>query len=378
MEQNYKKNNKFLYLCSKIMIEYKNKLSDHSFETLFGRLVNGAFLEKEEWRLLLTLQDENQLEYLRKEAVRITEERFGKGIFIRGLIEISSYCKNNCYYCGLRCSNKYAERYRLSEEVILSCCKVGKDLGFSTFVLQGGEDPVQNDHWLAGVVRAIKTEYPDCAVTLSVGERTEAAYGLFKAAGADRYLLRHETANDQHYACLHPSQMSLPHRKSCLRVLKKLGFQTGAGMMIGSPEQSVDCLVEDLIFLDDLQPEMIGMGPFIPAAHTPFADCKPGSVDQTVRMITLARLRFPDALIPATTALATLDKHGRERAILAGANVIMPNLSPHDTRKSYSIYDHKACTGGESAEALSLIEQQLARIGYHIAYGRGDYKKRRK
>lgn len=378
MEQNYKKNNKFLYLCSKIMIEDKNKLSDHCFGTLYDRLVKGAFLKHEEWRSLLTLQDEDKLEFLRKEAVRITEERFGKGIFIRGLIEISSYCRNNCYYCGLRCSNKNAERYRLSEETILSCCKVGKDLGFSTFVLQGGEDPIQTDYWLAGVVRAIKTAFPDCAVTLSVGERTEEAYRLFKSAGADRYLLRHETANDRHYACLHPSQMSLSYRKSCLHTLKKSGFQTGAGMMIGSPEQTVDYLVEDMIFMDELQPEMIGMGPFIPAAHTPFADCKPGSVEQTLRMITLVRLRFPDALIPATTALATLDQHGRERAILAGANVIMPNLSPRDTRKSYSIYDHKACTGGESAEALNLIEQQLARIGYHISYGRGDYKKREK
>lgn len=358
------------------MIEYKNKCSDESFSDLFDRLVSGKFVGRDEWRQLLALEDRDKLDFLKGQAEELMNKRFGKGIFIRGLIEISSYCRNDCYYCGLRCSNLLAQRYRLSKDEIMDCCRCGYHAGFSTFVLQGGEDPRQDDGWLAEVVRSIKAEYPDCAVTLSVGERSYEAYCLFKSVGVDRYLLRHETANERHYYDLHPSRMSFSHRRTCLKNLKEIGFQTGAGMMIGSPGQTIDCLLDDIYFMEDLQPEMIGMGPFIPAAHTPFASCQPGSVDMTLRLITLMRLRFPDALIPATTALATLDKYGRERAIRSGANVIMPNLSPRELRKCYSIYDHKACTGGESAEALNLIEQQLACIGYHIEYGRGDYQKK--
>ncbi len=358
------------------MIEYKNKCSDESFSDLFDRLVCGRPVERDEWRQLLVLEDNDKLEFFRSQAEQIMNERFGKGVFIRGLIEISSYCRNDCYYCGLRCSNLHAQRYRLTEDEIMACCRSGYQAGFSTFVLQGGEDPRQDDVWLAGVVRSIKAEFPDCAVTLSVGERSAEAYRLFKSVGVDRYLLRHETADERHYADLHPARMSLANRMSCLEILKKLEIQTGTGMMIGSPGQTVDCLLDDIAFMETLQPEMIGMGPFIPAAHTPFAACQSGSVEMTLRLISLMRLRFPDALIPATTALATLDQYGRERAIRSGANVIMPNLSPRELRKCYSIYDHKACTGGESAEALNLIEQQLACIGYHIEYGRGDYQKR--
>lgn len=368
------KKDNFHYLCVDFMVEKQNNLSNGEFLSLLDRLRRDRSLTREDWRLLIETLDEEQDIRLRQTAGQLAAERFGKGVYIRGLIEISSYCHNDCYYCGLRRSNRFASRYRLTLDDILGCCWEGASLGFSTFVLQGGEDDVQNDEWIAEVVRAIKREFPSCAVTLSVGERSEAAYRMFREAGADRYLLRHETSNPFHYARLHPVEMSQSHRMDCLNTLKRLGFQTGAGMMIGSPGQTIDCLIDDMEFLERLRPEMIGIGPFIPAAHTPFAGRQAGSVALTLRMVALLRLRFPDALIPATTALATLSATGREDAILSGANVVMPNLSPSSVRGKYSIYDHKAFSGSESAEALRLTEQQLTRIGYHITYGRGDYE----
>lgn len=356
------------------MMEKQNNLSNHDFLFLLDRLRQGRPLSREEWRRLIEGPDGEQDLCLRQTAGRQAAARFNKGIYIRGLIEISSFCHNDCYYCGLRRSNRFASRYRLTRDQILDCCREGAALGFSTFVLQGGEDDGQDDEWIAGVVRDIKNAFPSCAVTLSVGERSEAAYRMFREAGADRYLLRHETRNALHYARLHPVEMSLSHRLDCLETLKRLGFQTGAGMMVGSPGQTTDCLIDDLEFLERLRPEMIGIGPFIPAEHTPFARECAGSVALTLRLVALLRLRFHDALIPATTALATLSPTGREDAILSGANVVMPNLSPSSVRGKYSIYDHKAFSGSESAEALRLTEQQLARIGYHVAYGRGDYE----
>lgn len=359
------------------MMENKNKRSDFSYRYLVDRLAAGETLQREEWRALLEDTDAGHEAYLQKVAETVTARNFGKGVYVRGLIEISSYCRNDCFYCGLRRSNRQALRYRLSADEILACCEEGARLGFATFVLQGGEDGGQGDEWLAAVVGSIKQRFPSCAVTLSVGERPEAAYRLFREAGADRYLLRHETANALHYALLHPKEMSLERRLDCLRVLKALGFQTGAGMMIGSPGQTADCLLDDIALLEAIRPEMIGMGPFLPAAHTPFAGKEAGSAAMTLKLIALMRLRFPRALIPATTALATLSPTGREDAIRCGANVIMPNLSPLAVRSKYSIYDHKACTGCESAQALKLTEDMLARIGYHIVYGRGDYEKER-
>ena len=331
-------------------------------------------VQREEWRTLLTALNDDERNILRLAAEQVATGKFGKGIYIRGLIEISSYCRNNCYYCGLRCSNNMTQRYRLSLEEILNCCRSGASLGFNTFVLQGGEDPRQTDEWITEVVSAIRKEYPNVAITLSVGEHSNEAYRAFRAAGADRYLLRHESRNDEHYALLHPASMSGEKRRECLYTLKELGFQTGAGMMIGSPGQTVEHLIDDLMFLDELRPEMIGTGPFIPATGTPFANEPAGSIDTTLLVISLLRLRHPDALIPATTALATLHPDGRKRAILAGANVVMPNLSPLEVRKNYSIYDNKATTGSESAEALAKLEKELDGIGYHIDYSRGDYK----
>ena len=341
---------------------------------LLKKLYDGKTVSRAEWRTLLTSLGDEEKDTLRSMAASVAEEKFGRGIYIRGLIEISSFCRNNCFYCGLRRSNLSAQRYRLTKEDILDCCAQGARLGFNTFVLQGGEDAVQNDEWLADVVRAIRSAYPDKAITLSVGERSASAYRTFHEAGADRYLLRHETRNDEHYSMLHPPTMSASNRRECLKALKEVGFQTGSGMMIGSPGQTVEHLIDDLQFLEELRPEMIGIGPFIPAAGTPFAGEPSGSIETTLLLISLLRLRFPDALIPATTALATLHSEGRTRVILAGANVVMPNLSPGSVRSKYSIYDNKATVGSESAEDIEKLEKELNAIGYHINYARGDYK----
>lgn len=347
---------------------------EDDFNETLKVLSSGEFVERKFWHYLLTSLNDVQKLQLQKCAVEIAKKHFGNGIYVRGLIEISSYCRNNCFYCGLRCSNNNAERYRLSKEDILNCCAEGARLGLNTFVLQGGEDPMQNDEWIADVVRSIKWNYPDRAVTLSVGERSRTAFRAFREAGVDRYLLRHETRNDEHYNFLHPGTMNAQKRRDCLFALKELGFQTGSGMMIGSPGQTVEHLIDDLQFLESLQPEMIGVGPFIPATGTPFEKYSHGSVDMTILIVSLLRLRFPKALIPATTALATLGERGREKAILAGANVIMPNLTPINIRDKYSIYDNKANRGGESAQNLQLLKNRLATIGYNINYGRGDYE----
>lgn len=341
---------------------------------IINHLADGGTLSRDEWMILLSSLDDSEREYLRVKAQEVAVSHYGKGIFVRALLEISSYCKNNCYYCGIRASNRDAQRYRLSKEEILECCKEADALGFNTFVLQGGEDPVQNDAWVVDVVKAIRAAYPEKAITLSVGERSAEAYAAFKEAGANRFLLRHETRNDEHYSQLHPSMMSSENRRQCLMTLKRLGFQTGSGMMIGSPGQTDEHLYEDIRFLEELQPQMIGIGPFLPATNTPFENHSPGSADKTILMLSLLRLRFPNVLLPATTALATLCSNGMERAISAGANVVMPNVSPVEQRKKYSIYDNKKSTGAESAQQMQQLENRLNAIGYHIDYGRGDYR----
>ena len=343
------------------------------FSAIVERLTAGEIMEKHHWLSLLSLPAGEERAALATLAATVAREHFGRGVFVRGLVEISSYCKNNCYYCGLRCANKEASRYRLTKEQILACCRQGAELGFNTFVLQGGEDPLQTDRFITDVVAAIHREYPEKAITLSVGERSREAYAAFRAAGAARYLLRHETASPSHYARLHPASMSDAHRKHSLFTLKELGYQVGSGMMIGSPWQTPEHIAEDFVFLDELQPQMIGIGPFIPAAGTPFATSPAGSAELTLLLLSLLRLRFPKALIPATTALATLLPDGMERGILAGANVVMPNLSPMDVRDKYSIYNNKKSSGSESAQSLQLLAARLGEIGYHIDYGRGDF-----
>ena len=341
---------------------------------IINRLHRGDVLSCDEWMVLLSSLNEEEREYLRVKAQGVAVANYGKGVFVRALLEISSYCKNNCYYCGIRASNINAQRYRLTKEEILACCREADALGFNTFVMQGGEDPRQTDEWIVDVVREIRATYPDKAITLSVGERSAEAYAAFKEAGANRFLLRHETRNDEHYSHLHPSMMSSENRRECLFTLKRLGFQTGSGMMIGSPGQTDEHLYEDIRFLEDLQPQMIGIGPFLPATNTPFENENHGSADKTILMLSLLRLRFPNVLLPATTALATLCPNGMERAILAGANVVMPNISPVEQRKKYSIYDNKKSTGAESAQQMQQLEDRLNAIGYHIDYARGDFR----
>ena len=348
-------------------------MKGNGFDNLLEQLESGAAMSADMWRVLLAEPDAGRWEYMAQRAREVAQTNFGKGVYVRALIEISSYCRNNCNYCGLRCSNAQAQRYRLSKEEILECCRRAAAIGFNTFVLQGGEDSQQDDEWLADVVAAIRAEFPSKAITLSVGERSREGYSLLRNAGADRYLLRHETANAGHYSVLHPANMSLANRLHCLENLKTLGYQVGSGMMIGSPGQTLEHLVEDLIFLDRLQPQMIGIGPFVPAAGTPFSGEAAGSVERTLQLISILRLRFPKALIPATTALATLCDDGTKLAVLAGANVVMPNVTPLACRSKYAIYDNKKSNGTESAEQLELLSKRLEEISYFIDFARGDY-----
>ena len=342
-------------------------------EKLIDKLHQKHILTAEEYRSLLLCEDTTTNVYLQKKAQQTTIDRFGNAVFIRGLIEISNRCRNNCLYCGIRKGNTMVSRYALSRETILSCCREGHALGFRTFVLQGGEDVSQTDDWVTETVSAVRKEFPDCAITLSLGEKSKEAYQRFFEAGANRYLLRHETFNETHYQELHPSEMSRNYRLRCLEWLKEIGYQTGTGIMVGSPGQTIDHLVEDLLFIERFHPEMIGIGPFIPHAETPFANKPAGSIKLTLKLLSILRLMHPSALIPATTALASLSSDGRERGILAGANVVMPNLSPSSVREKYSLYNQKAAFGSEAAEGLKLLEEQLNKIGYTISNERGDY-----
>ncbi|MBR5427224.1 MAG: [Clostridia bacterium] len=284
-------------------------------------------------------------------------------------------CKNDCYYCGIRAGNRAAERYRLTAEQILDCCAAGYDLGFRTFVLQGGEDPYFTDERICAIVSAIRETYPDCAITLSIGEKDRASYEAFFRAGANRYLLRHETADDAHYALLHPPGMSPENRKRCLFDLKEIGYQVGAGFMVGSPYQTTENIVEDLRFLQRLQPDMIGVGPYLVHKQTPFCDMANGPLDLTLRILSILRLMFPFVLLPATTALGTLHPLGRELGLKAGANVVMPNLSPADVREKYELYENKICTGDEAAECRRCLEQRVKAAGYRVVTDRGDVKR---
>jgi biotin synthase len=317
-------------------------------------------------------EDADEIEGLFELARKIREERYGNAVYFRGLIEFTNFCKNDCYYCGIRVGNRGVQRYRLSLEEILQCCKMGDMLGYKTFVLQGGEDRYFTDERIVEIVKTIRAEYPNHAITLSIGEKERESYEKFFQAGANRYLLRHETANDAHYRRLHPESMSLSHRKRCLFTLKEIGFQTGAGFMVGTPFQTPEHLLEDLRFLEELQPEMVGIGPFLPAKDTPFSMEKAGSLNQTLRMVALSRILLPKALIPATTALGTLSPEGREKALLAGANVVMPNLSPKAVRKLYALYDNKICTGDEAAECRLCMEGRIRKAGFTPCMVRGD------
>ena len=340
---------------------------------LIDKLLQTSVLQKEEWMFLLSERDPELMEYAGEKARQVSLQHFENKVFARGLIEFTNYCKNNCFYCGIRAGNKKAVRYRLTKEEILTCCQIGNDLGFRTFVLQGGEDPYFTDEKLLEIITAIKEKYPDNALTLSFGERSYASYLAFRNAGADRYLLRHETANPEHYRQLHPKNLSALPRKQCLCDLKRIGFQTGTGFMVGSPFQTIENLAEDMLFIADFKPEMLGIGPFIPHKDTPFADFSAGNVELTLFLLSLSRLLLPKVLLPATTALGTLDPQGREKAVLAGANVVMPNLSPIEVREQYMLYNNKIATGLEAAEGVKKLAESMGGIGYELVHERGDY-----
>lgn len=312
------------------------------------------------------------MELLRKTAEAERIGIYGKDVYIRGLIEFTNFCRQDCLYCGIRRSNKNCRRFRLTDGEILSCCDEGYRLGFRTFVLQGGEDPYFSDDKICALIEQIKHKYPDCALTLSIGEKPKQSYRRFFDSGADRFLLRHETADKAHYEKLHPSSQSYDNRMRCLRDLKEIGYQVGCGFMVGSPYQTDECLAEDLLFLGEFKPHMIGIGPFIHHSDTVFRDYPDGTLDMTLRLLSIIRVMMPSVLLPATTALATIDPKGREKGILAGANVVMPNLSPVGVRKDYSLYDNKVCTGEESAQCMSCLSRRIESIGYKIAVSRGD------
>lgn len=340
---------------------------------MFNKLYQDTQLTEAEYKELLELHTDKEIaEYGFELARKRQKETFGNEVYTRGLIEISNYCKNDCIYCGIRRSNQNAERYRLSEEEILSCCESGYALGFRTFVLQGGEDGYYTDDLLEDLLHKIKAAYPDCAITLSLGERSRESYERLYAAGADRYLLRHETANEAHYGKLHPAEMSLKNRKQCLYTLKEIGYQVGCGIMVGSPYQTIDNLVEDLTFMKALNPHMVGIGPFIPQKDTPFGEMEQGSLEMTLFLLAIIRLMLPKVLLPATTALGTIHSRGRELGILAGGNVVMPNLSPVKVRKKYALYDNKICTGEEAAECRGCLGNRMESIGYKLVVSRGD------
>jgi biotin synthase len=342
-------------------------------KSIIDKLCQKSILHKEEWIFLLSERNDEITEYTFEKARQVSVQHFGKKVFARGLIEFTNYCNNNCYYCGIRAGNKNTTRYRLSKEEILDCCKIGNQLGFKTFVLQGGEDPFFTDEKLLEIIAAIKEKYPDNALTLSFGERSYDSYLALKKAGVDRYLLRHETANSEHYSLIHPKNLSDIPRKKCLLHLKQIGFQTGTGFMVGSPHQTIENLAEDMMFITEFQPQMLGIGPFIPHIDTPFAGFSAGSVELTLFLLALSRLLLPKVLLPATTALGTLDPQGREKAVLAGANVVMPNLSPLHVREQYMLYNNKIATGLEAAEGVNRLAESMAAIGYELVHERGDY-----
>ena len=337
-------------------------------------LARGERLPREELARLIATRSPEDCETAASLARKTALREFGRKVYFRGLIEFTNYCRNDCLYCGIRRSNRAASRYRLSEEEILLCCRWGYEQGLRTFVLQGGEDPYFTDERVVSIVRAVKAAYPNCAVTLSIGEKPYESYARFREAGADRYLLRHETASPAHYGKLHPPEMSFENRVRCLHDLIALGFQTGCGMMVGAPFQTPENLAEDLLFMQELKPQMVGMGPFLPHKDTPFRDEPAGTAEDTLFLLSIVRLMHPRVLLPATTALGTLLPGGRERGILAGANVVMPNISPDEARARYQLYNNKLGTAGAAADNLAALRESIRAIGYEPDPGRGDYR----
>lgn len=345
---------------------------DLKAQALIDKLEAYHSLTVEEYAYILNEYSDELAEYTAERAVIARKAVYGNDVYIRGLIEIGNICKNDCLYCGIRRSNRECVRYRLKSDDIMSCCEEGYRLGFRTFVLQGGEDAYYTDEELSKLIFKIKETYPDCAVTLSLGERSKKSYQTLFSAGADRYLLRHETADKEHYSLLHPKEMSWDHRIDCLYTLRSLGYQVGCGFMVGSPYQTNSIIAKDLKFIEEFSPDMCGIGPFIPHHSTPFASYPSGTLKLTTFLLSLIRLIHPHILLPATTALGTIDPMGREKGILAGANVVMPNLSPLSMRNKYELYDNKICTDAESAQCICELKARMKSIGYSVVISRGD------
>lgn len=339
---------------------------------LIDKLKTQRSLTRDEWTALIVGRTPELAGYLFELARKERHLHYGHDVYVRGLIEFTNYCRNDCLYCGIRKSNPHVSRYRLSEEHILDCCRIGYDLGFRTFVLQGGEDGYYTRERMVHLIERIRFRHPDCAITLSIGEKSREDYQAFYEAGANRYLLRHETFNANHYSRLHPPSLSAAARQKCLWDLKDIGYQTGTGFMVGSPYQTPQDLAEDMLFIRELNPQMVGIGPFIPHHDTPFSNEAAGTLELTLFMLGLLRLMLPKVLLPSTTALGTIDPKGRELGILAGANVVMPNLSPTGVRKDYALYDNKICTGDEAAECRQCLERRMESIGYRVVTARGD------
>ncbi len=350
----------------------EKKRPEDTLIRLIDKLERTRSLSRKEWTQLIRGRTPDIAEYLFKRAREIRIRHYGHDVYIRGLIEFTNYCKNDCYYCGIRKGNPNAQRYRLSKDEILSCCEQGYALGFRTFVLQGGEDGWFTDDRLTDIISSIRSGWKDCAITLSIGERSPDSYQRLFDAGADRFLLRHETYDHTHYSRLHPDALTAAHRQDCLWSLKKIGYQVGTGFMVGSPYQTPEHLADDMLFLKELDPQMVGIGPFIPHHDTPFAKEPAGTMELTLFMLGLIRLLLPKVLLPATTALGTIVSGGREKGILAGANVVMPNLSPASVRGKYLLYDNKLCTGSEAAESLADLKYRMEGIGYRVTVARGD------
>ncbi len=342
---------------------------------IIRKFIDTHSLSVEEYKSMLDDITSDEKEILRREAVKLATSVYGKKIYARGLIEFSNYCKNNCYYCGIRNGNKNCERYRLTKEEIYNCCEIGYELGFRTFVLQSGEDLYFNDDLMVEIISHIRKRFPDCAITISIGEKEKSTYKKYFDAGANRYLLRHETANKEHYEKLHPSDMSYEHRMKCLQDLRDIGYQVGAGFMVECPYQTNLDLAHDLKFIEEFKPEMCGIGPFIPHKDTIYKDKKAGTLDKTLLLLSIVRIIRLNVLLPATTALGTINPLGREKGVEHGANVVMPNLSPTEVRSKYLLYDNKICTGDEAAECKDCMSARMKSIGYELVIDRGDYKK---
>ena len=342
---------------------------------LINKLEKNHSLLLEEYEYLIINRNEESAKILAQKASEIRKKIYGNDVYIRGLIEISNVCKNDCLYCGIRRGNKNCERYRLTDDEILSCCDEGYLLGFRTFVMQGGEDPYFTDDRICSLVSEIKRRYPDCAITLSLGEKSFESYKRLFDSGADRYVLRHETADCEHYGKLHPAELSFENRIECLHNLKEIGFQTGCGFMVGSPYQTASNIAKDLKFIEEFKPEMCGIGPFIPHKDTCFKNEKAGTVELTCYLLSIVRLIAPNILLPSTTALGSIDPMGREKGILAGATVVMPNLSPYDVRNKYELYNNKNYGGAEAASNINELKKRMESIGYRIVTAKGDFKK---